>query len=157
MNIKMVCKKANGFILADVMIGMVILTVALTAIGGLYIQSSKSSRFADNRTLANNWALERMEYLKSTTNWRGSTQLNLGPTVPDDDGNDAPPRTGFSRKTTLVYPATITSLPPTTAGSKDNLLAAVNNRLIETKVTVSWIENNVTHSLNLETLIPLNE
>jgi Tfp pilus assembly protein PilV len=147
---------ANGFILADVVLGMFILVVAVLAIGGVYLQSSKSNIFADNRTVAYNWAQERVEYLKSTSSWRGDSSLKIDPTEPTDTGNASPPRTGFSRTTTLVCPAAIASLPSTTARSSDNLLTAVNKRLIDVTVTVSWTENGNSRSVTLETLIDRN-
>lgn len=144
---------ANGFILADVMLGMFILVVAVLAIGGLYIQSSKTNIFTDNQTVAYNWAQERMEYLKSTSVWRGNSSSNTPPTNPTDTGNASPPRTGFSRRTTLACPAAIASLPKTTASSSSKLLAAVNKRLIDVTVTVSWTENGKSKSVSIETLI----
>lgn len=142
----------NGFILADILVGLFILSLSLLAIGGFYMQNNKASVFTDNRTVAYNWAQERIEDLKSRSDWRGSTDTN--PTNPVDNGNDSPPRVGFSRQTTLVYPATIASLPAiTNNGTKDTLLTAVNKRLIDTTVTVSWTEKGITQSVSLETLI----
>lgn len=140
----------KGFILADVVLGMFILVVALLGIGGLYFQSARAGIFADNRTVAYNWAQERIEYLKGTGSWRGSSTAGTEPAAPADTG--MPPRNGFSR-TTSVNLAAITALPITTASSRSNLLDAVNKRLIDVVVTVSWTENSIPKSVSLETLI----
>jgi len=142
----------NGFVLTDVVLGMFILTVALLAIGGLYFQSGKASILADNQTVAYNWAQERLEYLKSASAWRGNSSTSTPPTVPTDTGNSLPPRSGFTRTTTVVCPAKLAALPATTINA-GTLLTAVNSRLIDVTVTVNWTENSRDKSVSLETLI----
>jgi len=140
---------ANGFILADVVLGMLILVVALLAIAGVYIQSNKSNIFADNRTVAYNWAQERMEYLKANSDWRGNSLEGSPPNNPKDTGNDSPPRKGFKRDTNPVCPTDITVFPNTA----DTIKTTINNRLIDTTVTVTWTENGIDQSVSLRTLI----
>lgn len=160
MNKNMIRKNAHGFILVDVIIGMIILVVALTAIGGLYIQTSRVSLFADNQTVANNWAQQRLEGLKSADrSWRASLTLP----VTDAAMNSTPPRPGFVMETTAVVrnntiaalPTRLPTAPVNTAFTVPDgvLLSAVNNRLIHMTVTVRWNENGNAQAISLETLI----
>jgi Tfp pilus assembly protein PilV len=142
----------NGFILADVMIGMVILLIGIIAIAGLYLQSSKANLFADNRTKADNWAQARMEFLKADPTWKAAG------VAPADIDNPLLP--GFKMQTT-VSPANLLNLPArsdstTSAVSDATLLAAVNARLIDVMVTVTWNEKSGQQSVSLETLIDHN-
>jgi len=141
----------KGFILADVILGMFILTIAILALAGVYVQSGKSTLFADNRTVAYNWAQERMEELKADSSWRGSS-TTTAPYKPIDNGT--PPRDGFTRDITVSL-ATIASMPQTASNATldSAFLTKMNNRLIDVTVTVSWTENGISKSVNLETLI----
>ena len=159
MNKKKVNQRANGFMIMDVVIGMVVLLIGVMGIAGVYMQSSRSSLMVDNRRAANNWAQARMEYLKSDLNWR--TGVTTGEIILDPE-NDAPPRATFTRETKVVaHPATLSSLPSKRSNGDDGtgavkdaaLLEAVNNRLIDVQVTVSWKEKDISQSVSLETLI----
>ena len=145
---------ANGFILADAVLGMFILVVSVMAIAGLYMQSQKSNLFADNQTVAYNWAQQRMEELKATSAWRGdsTTPTAPDPTLVPDIGT--PPRTGFTRTASAnVAVGTIATLPATTVVENSTLVTATNTRLVDVVVTVSWKESGKDRSIKLETLM----
>lgn len=145
---------AAGFILMDVVIGMVILAIALVAIGALYYQSGRSNIFADNRTVAYNWAQERIEYLKSSPSWRGDSGQKVDPVVPED--KDPPPRAGFERHTQVSLAALPAGTLPPANGAVELDIADVNKRLLDVIVTVKWTENGQQQSVSLRTLIDRN-
>jgi Tfp pilus assembly protein PilV len=147
----------RGFIFVDVILGMFILVVALTAIAAVFYQSSKAGIFADDRTVAYNWAQERLEYLKSDPSWRGSAAQNVAPeqSPPDPDGN-SPPRAGFTRTTNAVLANLPEGTLPQTNGAVHVPMSVINNRLIDVTVTVNWQENGQPQSIRLQTLIARN-
>lgn len=155
-----ISKKCNmrGFVLVDVLIGIVILMVALLAIGGLYMQSSHAIAFADDRTTAMNWAKARIEELEASWDWRGKPGGDA-PVAPPDVGNDQPPRTGFHRDTTVSL-ANVTEddvdmllRQLNTTKSRGQIITAVNDQLILVTVVVTWNENGVEQSAQLRTYI----
>lgn len=138
-------RSANkGFILVDVLLGVIIIAVALIAIGGLYYQSGRANIFADNRTVAFNWAQNYIEFLKTDATWRGAA----GGAAPNDAApratfNAAPPRPGFAIQSSVPLAnvsAVIQNLPATTM-NRQVLTTAVSDHLIDVTVTVSWQEN----------------
>ncbi|MDR3588877.1 MAG: hypothetical protein P4N41_04390 [Negativicutes bacterium] len=144
---------SRGFVLMDVILGMFILVVALVAMGGLYYQSTRAYIFADNRTVAYHWAQERMEYLKSDASWRGNSSQGTAPASPADAGNSTPPRTGFSRTTTVALASLPAGTLPATTQAVSVPISKINARLIDVTVTVNWTENGQTRSVNLRTFI----
>lgn len=151
--------KIRGFVLVDVLIGVVILMVALLAIGGLYIQSGHAIAFADNRTVAINWAKARVEEMQTTYYWRGASGGD-DPFVPADNGNENPPRAGFSRQTTVKLANVAASdldfnmLDMTnTTKSQSQIIREINDRLILVTVTVSWNEKGQAQFVQVRTYI----
>lgn len=148
----------RGFVLVDVLLGIIILTVSLLAIGGLYLQSSHAVAFADDRTVAMNWAKARIEELEANWHWRGQPGGDA-PVVPRDAGNDQPPRTGFQRDTTVsladVTEADVSKLLQRLDKSKSNseVISTVNDQLILVTVTVTWHENGAKQTAQLRTYI----
>ena len=143
----------RGFILLDVLIGMIILSVGVLTIGELYFQSGRSSVFADNRSEAFNWAQQRIEYLESDQSWRGSALLGTPPTNPADPDNANPPRTGFNRVTTVAVANLPEGTLPATTTAVNVPIAKINNHLVDVTVTVNWLENGIPRTVSLRTLI----
>jgi len=150
---------SRGFILMDALLGMIILTVAVLAIGGLYFQSSRAYVFADNDTVAYNWAQQRMEDLKADPAWRAAFVNSNGNTIPNDNlFNANPPRPGFTIATVPVLgginKSDIDGLTPYIDSHIDqgDMLTNINMHLIGVKVTVKWHENGIERSVYLWTL-----
>lgn len=148
----------RGFILMDVLLGVVILTVAVVAIAGLYYQSTQANIFADNRTVAYNWAQSRIENLKATQGWRGVAG-GASPAVSDTEFNATPPKPGFRIQTNALL-ATLPpgTLPATTQAvnvpmNRSGNRLGVNDYLLDVRVQVSWTENGRNETVELRTLI----
>lgn len=90
-------KNQKGFLLIDILIGMIILAIALIAVAGMFIQSSKASRLSPKYTIAADYAQAEIEnlkknswaYLKTSTNFDEAVQQkdNPNPNNPNDKYN----------------------------------------------------------------------
>jgi len=69
--------KQRGFLLIEVLIAVVIITIAVTAAASLLIQSVKSNISAGKYTVAASLAQKQLEYLKSRNTAVAWTQLTI--------------------------------------------------------------------------------
>ncbi|HMM20535.1 MAG TPA: hypothetical protein PKA10_07325 [Selenomonadales bacterium] len=147
----------RGFVFVDVIIGMVILTVALVAIGGLYFETGRANVFADNRTIAFNWAQQRIENLKAEVSWRGKAGGDPpSATASDAVFNSDPPRPGMrlaTRSDLLEMTKADLQDLPATAIKRDTLITALHQHLIRVTVRVDWQENGRDDHIELSAII----
>ncbi len=118
--------KANrGFILVDVIIAFLILSVALVPILGMFIQALRVEALAGSYNTASNLAQTQLELLKSQPPeyWNG---LELPCTISWQDSSQLPPPV-YDLKTYAV----------TTAAS---------NHLVQVTVVVYWQESSIDYS-----------
>lgn len=64
-------QKEKGFLLLEVVIGIVIITVALTAVASLFIQATKMNSLAKHITTATALAQEQLELIKKNASESG--------------------------------------------------------------------------------------
>ena len=116
-------QKEKGFLLIEVVIAMVIISIALVAATGMFIQATRANSEAEQYTTATALAQEQLERLKQKpyTFW---ASLNAGATI-DWQGTGAVANTITLNKIDYnVATVTETSDDPT--------------HLVQVKVTVSW-------------------
>lgn len=75
-------KKSNGFSLIEVLIALVILSIALLALAGLMVQTTKNTSFGNHMTEASTFAQDRFENLRalSFNSMTGGTDVKTGST-----------------------------------------------------------------------------
>ena len=127
-------QKEKGFLLIEVVIAMVIISIALVAATGMFIQATRANSEAEQYTTATTLAQEQLERLKKTANdssadtagylayWK---TFNVGSTINRLGGTGANPNS--------VPLNNITYTVTTTVVSVDNPA-----RLVEVKVEVTW-------------------
>jgi len=71
--------RQKGFLLIEVLVAIVIITVALVPIAGMFIQSTQATRNASQFTVATNLAQEQLELLKSWTPLKWTTATSPVP------------------------------------------------------------------------------
>lgn len=122
----------KGFILADVLVAMMLISIAIIPICWLFLQAIQTDQIARNHTTATNLAQKQLELLKthSTEYWRN---LPLSCSIPWQDKNQLPPST---------YVITTTGM---TSGE---------DPLVHVIVTVAWQEGYKERNLRFVTLYP---
>lgn len=123
-------KGNQGFVLADVTLGLFIISVALLCISMLFTQALQLEEIAGNYTLATNLAQKQLELLKnkSPVYW---AELQLPCTIPWEDERFPPPA-DYELATYAV---------PSTRGS----------HLVQVTVIVTWQERQKDYSIQLVT------
>lgn len=123
-------KTNKGFILAEVMLAMLIISVALVAISGMFTQAIQADLMAKDYTVAANLAQKQLELLKNRPPeyWAG---LPLPAIIPWSDGAQLP-----SSRYTLLTKA----------------VATAHDSLVEVRVTVSWLERGIECKMQFVTL-----
>lgn len=76
-NMKYIIKQ-NGFLMVEVLIAVVIITVALVSVAGMYIQSTKAGIQATDYTMAASLAQDRMERLKAGQTITNNEVVSIG-------------------------------------------------------------------------------
>jgi len=78
-------KNSSGFTLLEVMVAIVILSIALISLSGLLTRSMRSTSFGRNTTIADNLAREKMEEIKmqSILNFNTVVTPPCGPLDPE--------------------------------------------------------------------------
>jgi Tfp pilus assembly protein PilV len=124
-------KGNQGFVLADVTLGLFIISVALLCISMLFTQALQLEEIAGDYTLATNLAQKQLELLKnkSPVYW---AELQLPCTIPWEDERFPPP---------ADYEL-VTYAVPSTRGS----------HLVQVTVIVTWQERQKDYSIQLVTL-----
>ena len=123
----------KGFILAEVILAIFIISVALIPISGMFIQSLQADVMANHYIEAANLSQKQLELLKThpPEYWAG---LALPSVIPWQDNTQIP----LSRYTLTSNARTSTS----------------NDHLIEVTVTASWQERNTECNIQFVTLYP---
>jgi len=122
-------KSEKGFMLAEVMLAVLIMSVALVAITGLFTQAILANLMATHYTEAANLAQKQLELLKihPPQYWAGFTL----PIVWQDQTQLPPPR----------YTLTTNAIPST-----------IDEHLVQVTVTVAWQERGNPCRLQFVTL-----
>lgn len=111
----------KGFLLIEVLVATVIISVALVALGGMFIQATRANSQASQITTATNLAQEQLDLLKS---WTKEDWVAYAPLVIPWKG------TGTSPVLQNNVNYTVTTVVE--ACTEDNI------HLVQVKVTVSW-------------------
>lgn len=119
-------KWQQGFLMIDALIAIVVITIALVAIIGMFIQSTKATQCSAEYTIASNLAQQQMERLKES----GVTLLTPIP----DTTNDVSPK--FTLK------SAVTQCPENPT------------KLLQVTVTVSWIDQKTSYNVPFTTFFP---
>jgi len=123
--------KSKGFSLIEVLIGLVILSVALLALAGLMVQSTKNNSFGGHMTEAATFAQDKLEELRVTP-W---ANINT-------DADPVPPKGSTGISYNRNWSVTPNVAPP-------------NDTLKTVSVRVSW-NDGLSHSISLTSAISLN-
>ena len=123
-------RENRGFILADVTLGIFIITVALLAITVLFTQALLIEKIASDYTLAVNLVQKQLELLKnkSPIYW---AELDLPCTIPWQDHSLTPP---------AAYEITTHAA-----------ISTSNSHLVQVTVTAKWREKSQNYSIQLIT------
>jgi len=126
-------KTNKGFILAEVMLAMVIMSVALLAISGMFTQALQADMLAHHYTVAANLAQQQLELLKTQPPgyWAG---LSLPAVIPWSNQEQLP----ASRYTVVT----------------NAVAATAADSLVEVRVIVSWQERGTECKVEFATLYP---
>ncbi len=134
-------KGQQGFLMVDILLAVVIISVALVAILSMFIQSTKATHCSAGYTMASHLAQEQMELLKNTQSVAiKNTVVNSNGKIfliPTDPKIALP--TGFS----MI--------------SKANQHAEFPNALAEVTVTVSWQEQNKSYNMPVTTFFSIKQ
>ena len=126
----------KGFLLLDVVLAMLIITIALVAVAGMYSKSLQASSKASNYTIATNIAQQRMEEIKN------------------DIGDRRYSIRDWSR---VTYPVTIiitnTEIPNSTIETMASLYTPSDLacKIIVITVTIHWNDNIGSNSITMTT------
>lgn len=123
-------KESRGFILADVTLGIFIISVALLVISSLFTQALQIEKVASNYTIAANLMQKQLELLKCRvpSYWAGQ---NLPCTIPWQDHHLQPP---------AEYEITTHAVA-----------SSINSHLVEVTVTAAWQEKDKDYSMQFVT------
>lgn len=119
----------SGFILAEVVVGMMIITMSLIAITGIFIQSNRAASVAAEFSVATNLAQKQLELLKLRphTYWE-----NLA----------LPASIGWQGTVGETEPYSVIT---------NAFVSSDNNNLVEVVVVVSWKQQGQTRQVQLTT------
>ena len=129
-------RKEKGFLLIEVVIAMVIISIALVSATGMFIQATKANSEAEQYTTATTLAQEQLERLKQ---WKHSDWASLS-------AGDIP-RQGTG---TVANPVTVNNIAYTITTITET--ADDPARLVQVKVTVSW--SNETKKVEMTAVYP---
>lgn len=122
----------KGFILIDVVVATLIVSIALVPIAGLFLQAIMTNRLAQDYTQATDLAQKQLELLKihPSEYWNN---LSLPCTIPWQDTRNLPPPR---------YKVTTTGL------------SIADEPLVQVLVTINWQEGSKEYNLQFVTLYP---
>jgi len=126
----------QGFLMIEVVVAIVIISMALLVIAGLFIQATSATRNSDNYTVAANLAQKQLELLKS--NWSQAYWKELPKDIEWQDTTFDPTK-DLSPAVTVV-----TSAKQSTE----------HTNLVEVTVTASWSEQGKPYSVRFTTFFP---
>ena len=134
-----VWEKQTGFIMIEVIVATVIISIALVAAVGMFIQSTQANASASDYTVAVNLAQKQLEMLKTTqtpADWAG---LSLPCDMPWQDTAAMPPRT-LNHITYNITTTVVQSVEDST-------------NLVEVIVQVNWVRGG-NHSVQMTAAYP---
>ncbi|OGS27997.1 MAG: hypothetical protein A2297_00875 [Elusimicrobia bacterium RIFOXYB2_FULL_48_7] len=151
------CKrKVTGFTLIEVMVMVTVMSVFFVIISGIFYALSKGTFLSKSRTIANNLAQEKIEYLKNYTYYRLLVTKQSDIASYGYDNSYYPPEQLIVGDILFTRTITVQKVSETGTGSSRHLEVLSESdpdtSLKEIKVTVSWLEGNVTKSLSLSNL-----
>lgn len=123
-------KGQQGFVYIDVLVGMVILTIALTAFAVAYQQSTRGTAAASQNTVATHLAMETLENLKRYEGTGSTTRASAEWQT-----------TGSAKVNHVQYQVTTSVIADRELTSTQ---IAANSRIIPVQVTVAWATGSVT-------------
>lgn len=120
-------RRQRGFIMAEVVIAIMIIGIALIAIAGMFIQSTNATSGAAEYTAATNLAQKQLELLKLQpyTYWK-----NIAVT------------------TTIAWQGTVGETDPYSVATTASV-SAENSNLVEVVVVVSWTQQGQSRQVQL--------
>ena len=124
-------KRSKGFSLSEVLVALVILAIALLALAGLMVTTTKNNSWGGHLTEAATFAQDKLEQLRATP--FGMIALNT--TQTDNPGGS----TGITYTRSWVA---VPNIPPP------------GNTLDVITITVSWADT-IPHSISMVSAIPL--
>lgn len=128
----------KGYLLVDTMIAIIILSVALVAVVGIFMQGNVAQRDSENRTVAYNLAQQKVELLKN------KTAAEWSAAVPADTHtfivvfSDAGP-TSVPNNAMIFTRTTQAKIATTDTDATKN----INSKLVQVQVIVSWIDSKM--------------
>ena len=127
-------KSENGFIFAEVILSIFVISVAIVAICGMFIQAVLASTMAKHCTEATNLAQKQLELLKINPPeyW---ASITLPRTIPWQDNTQIPSYPYDIRTKASVYP--------------------MDDHLVEITVTVCWQERTTECKIQFVALYPI--
>jgi prepilin-type N-terminal cleavage/methylation domain-containing protein len=124
-------KRSKGFSLIEVMVALVILAIALLALAGLMVTTTRNNSWGGHMTEAATFAQDKLEQLRATP--FGMVALNT---------------------TTTDNPVSSTGITYTRSWVAVPNIAPPGNTLDVITITVSWTDKTL-HSINMVSAIPL--
>lgn len=129
-------KNQKGFLLMDVVLAMLIITIALVAIVGMYTKSLQANTKAGNYTIATNVAQQRMEEVKRDIEERRNNIMDWNkvtyPVTTIASGNEIPNST-IETTASLYSPSDLTC------------------KIVVITVTVKWSDTTGDNVINMTT------
>lgn len=132
-------KRKRGQSILELIVALLLVSIALTAVVGLITKGISNTTFNRNKTLANSYSSEALEWLRSErdSNWRNFLAKSSAPgskwCLPDLSWNN----TGTCSATNFVS---------NTQFTREINLVRVNASTINATVTVSWTDSQGTHN-----------
>ncbi|KYZ77073.1 hypothetical protein AXX12_02755 [Anaerosporomusa subterranea] len=124
----------NGFILVEVLVAIIIISVALTAVAAMFVPATAAYSSAADYTVAANLAQKQLELLK---------------TQPSTFWNGALPRT-LSWQGTETLPINLNGIDYQI--TTQVLAIPTSNSLVEVQVTVNWSKGTKVQSMQMVAL-----
>lgn len=121
-------RKQNGFLMVEVLLAILVISIALTAATSMFIQSTKSSVSGNEITNATALAQKQIELLKTQP---ASFWNNLA----------APPQTIAWQDTSQTMPLTKNNISYTVTTTTAN--TALDSNLVQVNVAVSWAGKSI--------------
>ncbi|MEL7632646.1 MULTISPECIES: hypothetical protein [Sporomusa] len=122
-------RRQNGFIMAEVVVGMMLTSIVLLAVTGMFLQSTKAANGAAEYTAAANLAQKQLELLKlrSDTYWKN-----------------------LALPASIAWQGTAAATGPYSVATTA-FVSIDDSRLVEVVVVVSWTRQGQARQVQLTT------